>query len=64
MKPRSPSSKHDARSSAHLPALPLIVAVVLLQVITGYSLAQEGSGKATDTPAKKLERHGFGSLAR
>ncbi|MEC7776456.1 MAG: hypothetical protein VYC32_10195 [Planctomycetota bacterium] len=53
MKPRSPNSKHDARSSAPLPALLLIVAVALLQVITGYSLAQEGSGKATDTPAKK-----------
>ena len=53
MKPWSPDFKQDARSSPHPPALLLIVAVALLQVITGYSLAQEGSGKAADTPAKK-----------
>ena len=53
MKHRSPSCKQDARSSAHPPALLLIVAVALLPVIAGYSLAQEDSGKAADTPARK-----------
>ncbi|MDE0740768.1 MAG: hypothetical protein OSB83_16355, partial [Planctomycetota bacterium] len=53
MNPRSPSCKQEARSSAHPPALLLIVAVALLPAIAGYSLAQEDSGKAADTPARK-----------
>ena len=53
MKHRSPSCKQDARSSVHPPALLLIVAVALLPAIAGYSMAQEDSGKAADTPARK-----------
>ncbi|MCS5626851.1 MAG: hypothetical protein NZ935_04650, partial [Planctomycetes bacterium] len=53
MKPRSPSCKQDARSSAHPPAMLLIVAVALLPAIAGYSLAQEGSGKTADNPDRK-----------
>jgi hypothetical protein len=55
MKPRSPSCNQDARSSAHPPALLLIVAVTLLPVIAGYSLGQEDSRKTTETPARKAE---------